>query len=261
MPNKTRGVGLFTAENIVAVIRAIPESDGTYRDVARKAQQYGGNFHYHTISNWVSHGRADMEAGQPSTAYARFTKRYQDLIDEHCGPDTNRNRELDRAFEILERTCKCGNGEMLLRDGTLANTCRNCQGLDDQGPSAGGRDESTGPAGPAGVQPKVEGLQRQGLGYSESGPPLRQDQQSGLGVRRGRNQRVDVRGFQVLRQGETFSSRSLLQSVPFCVHAARSPPTAGQGHHGPECHKIPNFVVGEAYVNRTASPRFTITEA
>ena len=50
MPNKTRGVGLFTAENIVAVIRAIPESDGTYRDVARKAEQYGGNFQYPTIS-------------------------------------------------------------------------------------------------------------------------------------------------------------------------------------------------------------------
>ena len=49
MPNKTRGVGLFTAENIVAAIRAIPESDGTYRDVARKAEQYGGNVHYHTI--------------------------------------------------------------------------------------------------------------------------------------------------------------------------------------------------------------------
>ena len=46
MPNKTRGVGLFTAENIVAAIRAIPESDGTYRDVARKAEQYGGNFHH-----------------------------------------------------------------------------------------------------------------------------------------------------------------------------------------------------------------------
>ena len=65
MLNKTRGVGLFTAENIVAAIRAIPESDGTYRDVARKAEQYGGNFHYHTISNWASHGRADIEAGQP----------------------------------------------------------------------------------------------------------------------------------------------------------------------------------------------------
>ena len=38
MPHKTRGVGLFTAENIVAVIRAIPESDGSYRDVARKGR-------------------------------------------------------------------------------------------------------------------------------------------------------------------------------------------------------------------------------
>ena len=111
MPNKTRGVGLFTAENIVAVIRAIPESDGTYRDIARKAEQYGGNVHYHTIAGWLSHGRADLAAGQPSTAYARFTKRYQDLIDEHCGPDTNRNREFDRALEILERTCECGNGQ------------------------------------------------------------------------------------------------------------------------------------------------------
>ena len=100
MPNTTRGVGLFTAENIVAVIRAIPGSDGTYRDVARKAEQYDGNFHHHTISNWVSHGQADMKAGQPSTAYARFTKQYRDLVAEHCGPDTNRNREFDRALEI-----------------------------------------------------------------------------------------------------------------------------------------------------------------
>ena len=130
MPNTTRGVGLFTAENIVAVIRAIPESDGTYRDIARKAEQYGGNFQYHTISNWVSHGRADMEAGQPSTAYARFTKRYRDLIADHCGPDTNRNREFDRALEILERTCECSNDKMLLPDGKLGNTCQECQDLD-----------------------------------------------------------------------------------------------------------------------------------
>ena len=38
MPNTTRGVGLFTAENIVAVLRAIPESDGIYRDVAPKPE-------------------------------------------------------------------------------------------------------------------------------------------------------------------------------------------------------------------------------
>ena len=130
MPNTTRGVGLFTAENIVAVLRAIPESDGTYRDVARKSQQYGGTVHYHTISNWASHGRTDMEASQPSTAYARFTKQYRGLIDEHCGPDTNRNREFDRALEILKRTCVCSNDKMLLPDGKLGNTCQECQDLD-----------------------------------------------------------------------------------------------------------------------------------
>ena len=78
----------------------------------------------------VSHGRADIEAGQPSTAYARFTKLYRDLIDEHCGPDTNRNREFDRALEILERTCECGNDKMLLPDGKLGSTCQECQDLD-----------------------------------------------------------------------------------------------------------------------------------
>ena len=130
MSNKTRGVGLFTAENIVAVLRAIPESDGTYRDVARKAEQYGGNFHHHTISNWARYGQADIEAGQPSTAYARFTKQYRDLVAEHCGRDTNRNREFDRALKILERTCECSKDKMLLPDGKLGNTCQECQDLD-----------------------------------------------------------------------------------------------------------------------------------
>ena len=130
MPNKTRGVGLFTSENIVAAIRAIPESDGTYRDVACKAEKYGGYFHYHTIAGWLSHGRADMEAGQPSTAYARFTKLYQDLVGEHCRPDNNRSRELDQALEILKRTCECSNEKMLLPDGNLGSTCQECQDLD-----------------------------------------------------------------------------------------------------------------------------------
>ena len=130
MPNTTRGVGLFTAENIVAVIKAIPESDGTYRDVARKAEQYGGTVQYHTISNWISHGRADVEAGHPSTAYARFTKLYRELVGEHCKPDNNRNRELDRALEILKRTCECGNHKVLMSDGKLSSTCQYCQDLD-----------------------------------------------------------------------------------------------------------------------------------
>ena len=130
MPNKTRGVGLFTTENIVAVIRAIPESDGTYRDVARKADQYGGNVHYHTIAGGLSHGRADVAASQPSTAYARFTKLYQELVAEHCRPDHNRSRELDQALEILKRTCECGNDKVLMPDGKLSSTCQECQDLD-----------------------------------------------------------------------------------------------------------------------------------
>ena len=130
MSNTTRGLGLFTAENIVAILRAISVSDGTYRDGASKAEQYGGNFQYHTISNWISHGRADVAAGQPSTAYARFTKRYRELVDEHCRPDNNRNRELDQALEILKRTCECGNDKVLMTDGRLSSTCQECQDLD-----------------------------------------------------------------------------------------------------------------------------------
>ena len=64
----------------------------------------GGYFHHNTLSNWVKHGQADVAAGKPSTAYARFTKHYLELVAEHCGKDSNRNRELDRALEILERT-------------------------------------------------------------------------------------------------------------------------------------------------------------
>ena len=130
MPNTTRGVGLFTAENIAAAIRAIPESDGTYRDVARKAGQYGGCFHHNTIAGWLSHGRADVAAGQSFTAYARFTKLYTDLVAEHCQPNNNRTREMDRALEILKRTCECGNDKALLPNGEIGDTCQECQDLD-----------------------------------------------------------------------------------------------------------------------------------
>ena len=123
MPNKTRGVGLFTAENIVAVMRAIPESDGTYRDVARKTEQYGGNVHYHTISNWASHGRADIEAGQPSIAYARFTKRYKEpsrrALWTRQQPEP---RIRPGTRDPRKRTCECSNDKLLLPDGKLGST-------------------------------------------------------------------------------------------------------------------------------------------
>ena len=95
---------------------------------------FEGDVSQHTLGKWVSTGRTDLKAGKRQTAFARFAQRYQDLIDEHCGPDTNRNREFDRALEILERTCECGNDKMLLPDGKLASTCQECQDLDARQP-------------------------------------------------------------------------------------------------------------------------------
>ena len=63
-----------------------------------------------------------LQPGQPSTAYARFTKLYKELVGEHCRPDHNRNREFDRGLEILKRTCECGNDKMLLPNGKLGST-------------------------------------------------------------------------------------------------------------------------------------------
>ena len=52
---------------------------------------------------------------------------------EHCSPDANRSRELDRAFDILDRTCECGTEKMLAPDGSLADRCRECQERDRRG--------------------------------------------------------------------------------------------------------------------------------
>ena len=129
-PNQV--VGKFTAENIVAVFRAVPESNGTYADVARVAEDYDGGVHPRTIRNWVQTGNADVRNGNNATAYARFAIIYADWLKEHGGAegDRDRDRELDRALEIIARTCQCGKPKMLLEDGTLAERCRACQEID-----------------------------------------------------------------------------------------------------------------------------------
>ena len=85
MAKTEKGVGLFTADNIVAVLKAIPKSNGTYRDITRQAQQYGVNISPHTISGWVNRGKADIKARDDSTAFARFAKQSQNLIAAYCG--------------------------------------------------------------------------------------------------------------------------------------------------------------------------------
>ena len=135
MASNTTGVGHFTAENIVAVLRALPETDGTYAQVVEQAHEHGASVSQPTLSKWVTSGRADIKAGKRQTAYARFVQRYDALIEEHCNADANRNRELDRAFEILDSICECGNDKTTLADGTRADRCRQCQELDDTGRS------------------------------------------------------------------------------------------------------------------------------
>ena len=132
MPNKTRGVGLFTAENLVAVLRAIPESDGTYRDVARKAEQYGGNVQYHTISNWASHGRADIEASQPTVNRLRQIHQTVPRADRRALRTGHQPEPRIRPVHSRssKRTCECSNDKMMLPDGKLGNTCQECQDLD-----------------------------------------------------------------------------------------------------------------------------------
>ena len=134
MSNSTKGIGCFTAENIVAVLKALPETDGTYGEVAARAREHGGDIPRHTLGRWASSGRADIKAGKHQTAFARFAQRFDQLKEEHCDPDANRNREFNRALEILEHTCECGNQKILEPDGTLPDRCRECQETDARAP-------------------------------------------------------------------------------------------------------------------------------
>ena len=130
MASNAKGIGHFTTDNIVAVLRALPETDGTYAQVIEQAREQGASVSKTTLSNWVTNGRANIKTGQRQTAYARFAQRYDALIEEHCNAEANRTRELDRAFEIRNSICECGNEKT-----TRADRCRQCQELDHTGRS------------------------------------------------------------------------------------------------------------------------------
>ena len=133
MASFIKGIGSFTTDNIVAILRALPETDGTYIQVVALATEKGAQLSTNTIGKWITNGRADIQAGKSQTAYGRFSQRYDSIMAEHCSPDANRSRELDRAFDILERTCECGTEKMLAPDGSLADRCRECQERDRLG--------------------------------------------------------------------------------------------------------------------------------
>ena len=66
MPSITKGVGSFTTDNIVSILRALPETNGTYAQVIARAAEHGAQLSATTLGKWVTTGRADIEAGIPS---------------------------------------------------------------------------------------------------------------------------------------------------------------------------------------------------
>ena len=65
MASNTYGIGYFTTENIVAVIRALPETDGTYAEVVKRARDYNADVSRHSLGKWVSTGRRDQTNREP----------------------------------------------------------------------------------------------------------------------------------------------------------------------------------------------------
>ena len=60
MVNHANGIGYFTAENIAAVLRALPETDGTCEEVIKQAREYDGDVSKHTLGKSVSSECAKM---------------------------------------------------------------------------------------------------------------------------------------------------------------------------------------------------------
>jgi len=141
--SNANGVGHFTAENIVAVLRARPETDGTYAEVAKRARWYGAAVSKDTLGKWVSTGRRDLKAGKRTTAFARFAQLFDQIKAEECGAEINRIREYERALRLLELTCECGDEKMTMPDGTLGDSCRLCHEIEEKEVQRKGSSRST----------------------------------------------------------------------------------------------------------------------
>ena len=130
MATQAKGVGRFTSENIVEILYAVEESNGSYRSIAKIARARGVGVSDHTISSWVAKGKADQRAQRSQTAYARFALLLEQKRRDSCSGDNNRNRELDEAIRIMQRTCDCGSSLMLLPSGRMGDCCEKCYSIE-----------------------------------------------------------------------------------------------------------------------------------
>ena len=71
-------VGDFRAENLVAILRAVPQTDGTCGAVVSKAREYGSTVLASTLDEWIQEGREDLIAGDSETAFARFVAAFDE---------------------------------------------------------------------------------------------------------------------------------------------------------------------------------------
>ena len=70
----------FTADNIIGILRAVPESDGSLKDVSEKAEVHGVSLSPFTIGCWVMQGREDIRRHEVTTAHARFAREYDERV-------------------------------------------------------------------------------------------------------------------------------------------------------------------------------------
>ena len=73
-------LGEFRTENLVAILRAVPHTDGTSKAVASEACEYGSTVLASTVDEWIQEGREDLIAGDTEIAFARFATAF----DEGC---------------------------------------------------------------------------------------------------------------------------------------------------------------------------------
>ena len=139
MASHTMGIGKFTTDNICVVLEAVKQSNGTYRDVAEQATELGVSLSPHTIAMWVSNGRADIRRQRRDSAYGQFAQEFDERRKAHCDPESNRRKELQRALMRIASTCECGREKAIRSDGTLSETCAECERIDSQRDNRGKR--------------------------------------------------------------------------------------------------------------------------
>ena len=80
------GVGDFRTPNLVAILHAVPQTDGTCGAVPSKAREYESTVTESTLDEWIQEGREDLIAGDTETAFARFVTAFD---DRKTRPDAN----------------------------------------------------------------------------------------------------------------------------------------------------------------------------